>query len=133
MAQVYLGGFDNEEQAALAYDIAAIKFRAHDANTNYNISNYEQELLHFDEVGISSNHVSNMQVTLTGPVMHEHVCMGQLPSMLVVHPSSSKQSPCHANLTLFKKKLLQWLRGNLMILSECISSPPSSIFQQIQQ
>ncbi|KAL0023708.1 hypothetical protein WJX79_005686 [Trebouxia sp. C0005] len=48
--QVYLGGFDNEEQAALAYDIAAIKFRAHDANTNYNISNYEQELLHFDEV-----------------------------------------------------------------------------------
>ncbi|DBA95939.1 hypothetical protein WJX77_004025 [Trebouxia sp. C0004] len=48
--QVYLGGFDNEEQAALAYDIAAIKFRAQDANTNYNISNYEQELLHFDEV-----------------------------------------------------------------------------------
>ena len=50
LAQVYLGGFDNEEQAALAYDIAAIKFRAHEANTNYNISNYEQELLHFDEV-----------------------------------------------------------------------------------
>ena len=48
--QIYLGGFDNEEQAALAYDIAAIKFRAHDANTNYNISNYQQELLHFDEV-----------------------------------------------------------------------------------
>ena len=47
---MYLGGFDNEEQAALAYDIAAIKFRAHDANTNFNISNYEQELKHFDEV-----------------------------------------------------------------------------------
>ena len=47
---MYLGGFDNEEQAALAYDIAAIKFRAHDANTNYNINNYEQVLLHFDEV-----------------------------------------------------------------------------------
>lgn len=52
--QVYLGGFDNEEQAALAYDIAAIKFRAHDANTNYPISNYEQELLHFDEVSLTS-------------------------------------------------------------------------------
>ncbi len=76
MAQVYLGGFDNEEQAALAYDIAAIKFRAHDANTNYNISNYEQELLHFDEVGIVSKHVSSMQVTLTVPVMHEHAHMG---------------------------------------------------------
>lgn len=52
--QVYLGGFDNEEQAALAYDIAAIKFRVHDANTNYPISNYEQELLHFDEVSLTS-------------------------------------------------------------------------------
>lgn len=52
--QVYLGGFDNEEQAALAYDIAAIKFRAHDANTNYPISNYEQELLHFDEVSFTN-------------------------------------------------------------------------------
>lgn len=49
---MYLGGFDNEEQAALAYDIAAIKFRAHDANTNYSISNYEQELLHFNEVSL---------------------------------------------------------------------------------
>ncbi len=55
---MYLGGFDNEEQAALAYDIAAIKFRAHDANTNYNISNYEQELLHFDEVTISIQHLA---------------------------------------------------------------------------
>lgn len=38
----------------MAYDIAAIKFRAHDANTNYPISNYEQELLHFDEVSLTS-------------------------------------------------------------------------------
>ena len=53
VVQVYLGGFDNEEQAGLAYDIAAIKFRAHSATTNYNISNYEQELLHFDEVSTS--------------------------------------------------------------------------------
>ena len=52
--QVYLGGFDNEEQAALAYDIAAIKFRAHDATTNYSIENYEQELLHFEEVSTAA-------------------------------------------------------------------------------
>ncbi len=132
MAQVYLGGFDNEEQAALAYDIAAIKFRAHDANTNYNISNYEQELLHFDEVGIVGKHVSSMQVALTVPVMHEHALMGQLSPVLLVHPSSSEQSTCHAILTLFKKKLPQWLHATLIVLSECIASPPSSTFQHIQ-
>ena len=130
MAQVYLGGFDNEEQAALAYDIAAIKFRAHDANTNYSISNYEQELLHFDEVGIVSKHVSSMQVPLTVPVMHEHARMDQLPSMRNIYLSSSKQSSCHANLTLFKKKLLQWLNATLIVLSSC-TARLTSTFQQI--
>ena len=48
--QIYLGGFDAEEQAALAYDLAALKFRGTDAQTNYDKSTYEQEMLHFDEV-----------------------------------------------------------------------------------
>lgn len=62
---MYLGGFDNEEQAALAYDIAAIKFRAHDANTNYNISNYEQELLHFNEVSLCYIYPSHKRLGTT--------------------------------------------------------------------
>jgi len=49
--QIYLGGFDAEEQAALAYDLAALKFRGPDAQINFDISNYEQELLHFNDAG----------------------------------------------------------------------------------
>lgn len=48
--QIYLGGFDAEEQAALAYDLAALKFRGLDAQTNYDKSTYEQEMLQFNEV-----------------------------------------------------------------------------------
>ena len=48
--QIYLGGFDAEEQAALAYDLAALKFRGVDALTNYDKSTYEQEMLQFNEV-----------------------------------------------------------------------------------
>lgn len=51
---MYLGGFDVEKEAAVAYGIAVIKFRPHDAETrlvtNCPISNYEQGLLHLDEV-----------------------------------------------------------------------------------
>jgi hypothetical protein len=48
--QVYLGGYDTEEQAALAYDIAAIKCRGTGAITNFNVSNYQQDLAHLGEV-----------------------------------------------------------------------------------
>lgn len=47
---MYLGGFDSEEQAALAYDIAAIKCRGAAAITNFDMANYKDELEHLDEV-----------------------------------------------------------------------------------
>ena len=47
---MYLGGFDSEAQAALAYDVTAVKCRGDDAATNFDMDDYRQELAALDDV-----------------------------------------------------------------------------------
>ncbi|CAN0926798.1 APETALA2-like protein 2 [Linum grandiflorum] len=42
--QVYLGGFDTAHSAARAYDRAAIRFRGVDADINFNVSDYDDDI-----------------------------------------------------------------------------------------
>ncbi|XP_030540729.2 AP2-like ethylene-responsive transcription factor AIL1 [Rhodamnia argentea] len=42
--QVYLGGYDKEDKAARAYDLAALKYWGATTTTNFPISNYDKEL-----------------------------------------------------------------------------------------
>ncbi|XP_038679063.1 ethylene-responsive transcription factor RAP2-7-like isoform X2 [Tripterygium wilfordii] len=42
--QVYLGGFDTAHAAARAYDRAAIRFRGVDADINFTLSDYDEEM-----------------------------------------------------------------------------------------
>ncbi|KAL9157092.1 hypothetical protein ABFS82_09G122600 [Erythranthe guttata] len=48
--QVYLGGYDKEEKAARAYDLAALKYWGPTTHINFPLSTYEQELQEMDNM-----------------------------------------------------------------------------------
>ncbi|CAI9771341.1 unnamed protein product [Fraxinus pennsylvanica] len=48
--QVYLGGYDIEEKAARAYDLAALKYWGPSTHINFPLENYENEVLHMENM-----------------------------------------------------------------------------------
>lgn len=46
--QVYLGAYDDEEAAAHAYDLAALKYWGQDTTINFPVSTYEKELIEME-------------------------------------------------------------------------------------
>ena len=47
---LHSGGFDTEKEAALAYDIACVRFRGGNAQTNFDIAGYSFEMEHLEDV-----------------------------------------------------------------------------------
>ena len=70
--QLYLGGFESEEDAARAYDIAALASKGLDVPTNFGLASYQAELQQLKDaskVGAAAD-----QGSIRLPALIRHVC-----------------------------------------------------------
>ncbi|KAF8406051.1 hypothetical protein HHK36_008131 [Tetracentron sinense] len=81
--QVYMGGFDTDHAMVGAYDQATIKFRGVDADINFDLSDYDDDLKQMRNLMEELEHILCRQSTRS--TLHKCGCwearnrMGQLP------------------------------------------------------
>ena len=107
--QTYLGGFDTEYEAAVAYDLAAVKFRGQGAIANFPVENYKAELSNLDSVS------SPFKDTLIGGARASKQPLLQCPPIVSVdvspvwHPSAPPD--LQSALQISRDDLVQQLRN----------------------
>ncbi|CAI8599376.1 unnamed protein product [Vicia faba] len=69
---LYLGTFSTQEEAAEAYDVAAIKFRGSNAVTNFDISKYDVEKIMASNTLLSGEHARRIKQNVPRIDVHEN-------------------------------------------------------------
>ncbi|CAK8568398.1 unnamed protein product [Lathyrus sativus] len=69
---LYLGTFSTQEEAAEAYDVAAIKFRGANAVTNFDISKYDVEKIMASNTLLSGEHARRIKQNVPRTEVHEY-------------------------------------------------------------
>ncbi|CAL9131848.1 unnamed protein product [Musa acuminata var. zebrina] len=107
---LYLGTFATEEEAAEAYDVAAIKFRGANAVTNFELSRYDVEAIANTElpIGASAKRIKQSLQSDQDQLPLDKSDKGQHLNFIDMPRSEYKPGPFDALLLqFFRKKMVQ--------------------------